>query len=72
VCGCTEEEPCVYADPLDGQPRACAWIEDDLCSGCDYMSEVPALDGPRVELYSPGEADAYIRERRAMAAGGVA
>lgn len=34
ACGCTDEDPCFYVDPLDSQPRACSWIQADLCSRC--------------------------------------
>lgn len=29
VCGCTTEAACV-----DDAGRPCAWLADDLCSGC--------------------------------------
>jgi hypothetical protein len=33
VCGCTDEEACLYIWE-DGEPHTCYWVEPDLCSEC--------------------------------------
>lgn len=34
VCGCTEFKACM--DPFDGEPHACFWWSEGLCSACRY------------------------------------
>lgn len=67
VCGCTEDEPCVYVDPLDGQPRTCAWVEAELCSACEAVAifgDPTYEEDPLVQVYTEGEANAAIAAMR--------
>jgi hypothetical protein len=64
VCGCTDSQACI-----DRFGTPCYWVEPDLCSECSVMSSElidvsDDADGGDVRIYSEGEANAYIRERR--------
>jgi hypothetical protein len=43
-CGCTEESPCAVDISIVGMPVwiPCAWVEEDLCSGCvEGVTSIP-------------------------------
>lgn len=65
ICGCTETTPCVFEDHR-GEPFACHWVEEDLCSNPDCVAQVIAQEveaEPMVQLCSDGDATAFLRER---------
>lgn len=61
VCGCTHNRPCVYTHPGLREDVLCHWVEPDLCSACE---EPPEVEEPLVQVYSEGEANAFLRGAR--------
>ncbi|HWE51363.1 MAG TPA: hypothetical protein VG273_16345 [Bryobacteraceae bacterium] len=57
VCGCADHSACV--DRETGE--TCAWAQPELCTFCAEAEQ------SRVQVYSEGEASAYIRAMRAGA-----
>ena len=49
VCGCSDPDPCLTIGPA-GEPIACSWAEEGLCSEC----AAPAEATPRPLLYDAG------------------
>jgi hypothetical protein len=76
ICGCTDLKPCV-----DEENDVCGWAvgapgEPPICTFCADLRnamqaamrrgfESPSDDEPHVEIYSEGEANAYLRARGA-------
>lgn len=66
VCGCTDEEACVWSEVLPGAGAVelrCSWVEPDLCSEC--------VDAGDVEPAAPLLYDAFGRPLAPLAPPGA-
>lgn len=67
ICECTEDTPCVN----DEIGVACSWVAEDLCDFCAIVMQYfldradEAAVEPAVELFTMGQADAFLNARAA-------